>query len=115
MHDTKNMWELTKLLTSSYLTNLLRFFLNNQEISDVLSVANTFNIYFANIGSKLSNLIPNQKNSPLDYLSTNEIENITACLEIGKAVGPFSMPLDILKILKSTVSRAIRIFLKPLL
>ena len=49
----------------------VKTFENNQEISNVSSAANNFNIYFANIGSELSNLIglPNEKNSPLDYLS----------------------------------------------
>ena len=95
---------------------------NNQEISNPLSVANTFNRYFANIGSEVSNLIPNEKNSPLDYLNTplvnnfvvyptttNEIDSTIACLDIGKAVAPFSIFLNILKILKSTVSRPLEI------
>ena len=56
IHDTNNMWKGIKQIINfkPQLSNkFVQSFENNQEILDVLSVANTFNIYFANIGSKL--------------------------------------------------------------
>ena len=41
--------------------------------------------------------------------TTTEIENIISSLKSGKAVGPFSIPIDILKLLKSVISKPLEI------
>ena len=82
-------------------------------------VGNAFNNYFANIGNKLLTKIPNIQNSPLDYLPTpvkqffpttrEEIEDIISSLKTGKATGPSSIPIDILKVLKYVISKLLEL------
>ena len=43
--------------------------INNKEITDKLSIANTFNKYFVNIGPQLASSIKPNQNSPLHYLN----------------------------------------------
>ena len=84
---------------------------NNEEISDPKSIANAFNNHFSNIGKVLDNQIPRGHSNPMDYLhssvaaTSREIEVEISNLRIGKAVGPFSVPIDMLKIVKCVVSK----------
>jgi hypothetical protein len=92
---------------------------NNQEKSDPKLVADAFNKYFADIGKNLTKSIPNVPNSPFDYLGTSsvtssfvlfpttqyEIENEISSLKTGKAMGPYSIPIDIMQLLKSVISK----------
>ena len=41
--------------------------------------------------------------------TTTKIENIISSLKCGKAVGPFRIPIDILKLLKSVISKSLEI------
>ena len=90
---------------------------NETELTDPKLVANAFNNYFANVGVNLATLIPAINKSPLEYLknpSTNnfylfpitptEIETQISNLKSGKAAGPYSIPGNILKIVKSVIS-----------
>lgn len=87
-------------------------------MTDPMIIANAFNKYFANVGTNLAKEIPNVQCSPMDYLktpssnsfyifpvSTNEIEVEIARLKTRKATGPFSIPIPILKILKSVLAK----------
>ena len=80
-------------------------------------ITTAFNNYFANVGVNLASLIPNVNKSPLEYLknpSTNsfyllpitptEIETLISNLKSGKAAGPYSIPVNILKIVKHVIS-----------
>ena len=70
----------------------------------------------------LESEIPSVSNSPMEYLNNpvcnslyifpvtcNEIETDLSRLKTGKSVGPFSIPIDILKVLKAYVSRPLEI------
>lgn len=90
---------------------------DNCEIIDQESIANAFNEFFANIGSNLASSIPSATQTAREFMSppicdslflapltANEIEVEIAKLNASKAVGPFSIPIDILKILKGELS-----------
>ena len=91
---------------------------NNEEISDIKSIANAFNNYFSNIGKELDKQIPRGHCNPMDYLyspvkdsfflfptTSREIEVEISSLRISKVVSPFSIHIDILKIIKCVVSK----------
>jgi hypothetical protein len=103
-HNSKTLWKVIKQIVHFKPQS-------SQEIINPKLVANAFNNYFANIGNKLLTKIPNIQNSPLDYLPTpesnsfavfpttrEEIEDIISSLKTGKATGPSSIPIDILKV-----------------
>ena len=85
-------------------------------------MANAFNIYFSSIGNDLTKSIPIVEKSPVEYLhnpvcdsffvyptTMDEIENEISKLKSGKATGPFSVSVDILKLLKSVLSTPLKI------
>ena len=90
---------------------------NNVKLTDPKLVANAFNNYFANVGVNLARLIPNVNKSPLEYLKNSsckhfylfpvtpvETENEITNLKSEKTTGPYSIPVNILKILISVIS-----------
>ena len=89
-----------------------------------MSIANAFNNYFSNIGKEVDNQISRGHSNPMDYLrspvkdsfflfptTSREIEVEISNLRISKAVGPFSITIDILKIIKCVVSKPLEILL----
>ena len=86
-------------------------------ISNPLAISNIFNNYFSLIAGKMklgisfshkhfSNFLKNRSNisffiSPTDK---SEIENIISSLDSNKSVGPNSIPIKILKLLKNDIS-----------
>ena len=92
---------------------------NGCELTDVKSIANAFNDYCSNVGCNLANNIPKMDKSPIDYLTpptfhdsfflapvtAGEIEKEIASLNCSKAIGPFSIPVVILKLISNVVSR----------
>lgn len=83
---------------------------DNTELVKGKSMADAFNDFFANIGSKLANSIPPVTISPLSYLppqkpnsfyllpvTSNEIEEV---IFHSINCGPFSIPTKLLKVLK---------------
>ena len=91
---------------------------NNGVMTDPHMIANAFNNYFANIGKELASSIPLVYKSPTEYLkdslcnsfyifrtTADEIEVEISKLKSGKSTGPFSIPVTILKLLKSVISR----------
>ena len=91
---------------------------HNIELVDGKSIADAFNDFFANIGSKLANSISPASKSPLSSLppqkpnsfyllpvTSNEIEQVISILDIRKACGPFSIPTKLLKLLKCFLSK----------
>ena len=79
--------------------------------------ANAFNNYFANVGVNFVRLVPEVNKSPLEYLKNPsckyfcifpvtpvQIENEISHLKSDKVTGPYSIPVNILKILKSVIS-----------
>ena len=93
--------------------------IGNTTITDTKSIANEFNNYFANVGSNLANAIPVVNTSFEEFLglskspcnsfvlfpvTTNEIEDEISNLSPSKSTGPYSVPTNILKVLKSLLS-----------
>ena len=90
---------------------------DNAKVDDSKEMANIFNNVFVNTAKKISEKIPRTKKSPLDYLSSrnlnsffisavspNEVQNIIGSLKSGKAVGPYSIPIFLLKLLSQYIS-----------
>ena len=76
-------------------------------------MADIFNEVFVNTAKKVNEKIPRTKKSPSDYLSSknaecffispvtpHEIKSIINSMKSGKAVGPYSIPIFLLKILR---------------
>ena len=81
-------------------------------------IANAFNNYFAKVGKELASSIPLVYKSPIEYLkdslcnsfyifptTPDEIEVEISKLKSSKSTGPFSIPVTILKLLKSVIFR----------
>ena len=80
-------------------------------------MANIFNQYSVNVGTKVDKSVPRTKKSPLSYLknrnsdslflasvTANEIEIIINSLNKNKSTGPYSIPVVLLKILSSYIA-----------
>ena len=84
--------------------------INQETISDPLTIANSFNEFLTTVGSSLAKKIPKSKKSFLRYLGNKiqnsfflkpvqeeEIKKIVMKLNSNKSVGPNSLPIKILK------------------
>ena len=96
---------------------------NNTILNNSVSIADAFNIFFSNIGQNLANNIPVQENCSnprmtflehsiqssiyLFPVTSTEIENEIDQIKPTKAVGPFSIPIALLKMLKSYLACSI--------
>ena len=89
-------------------------------MSNTNDIANEFNDYFANIGKTLSQAIPRVDTNfstflfkPLTnslFLSATSLQEIQDFISsLGKACGPFSIPVPLLKILKFVISKPVEI------
>jgi hypothetical protein len=91
-------------------------------LTDSISIANAFNIFFANIGNNLATSIPSVEATPMDFMSNQQLNSIflnpitseEIILEINKlnsskAVGPLSIPVNILKLTKDIISKPLEI------
>ena len=90
---------------------------DGKDLKDPKQIANAFNNFFVNAANTVNKNIPLTFKSPNDYLkNTNpqslflcpitklEIEDIIDSLNSSKASGPFSIPIKLLKLLRSIVS-----------
>ena len=91
-----------------------------------LKMANLLDKFFVHVSQKINDEIPRTPQSPLHYLrhhydrsvfislsSANEIEILTNSFKVGKFVGPYSIPVKLLKILCSyTICNAYLYFKK---
>ena len=95
---------------------------NGKEITDQKEISSKFNNYFANIGKDIASQIPVTSKSPVDYLnrplcnsfylfptSSTEIEREIGKLQSGKAVGPSSLPVNIMKIIRLVISKPLKL------
>ena len=123
--DSKKIWNGIKQIIhfkppTSHRT--IKIITNNNVITDRHMIAEMFNNFFANIGKNLACSIPNVGMSPLEYLKTplcnsffispttaEEIEAEITKLKSSKATGPFSIPVTILKILKTVISKLLEV------
>ena len=88
---------------------------NGKEFTDPKETADYFKKYFATVGEQLARKIPIVEKSPLYYIDRHisesfyifpttsiEMENEISALNPGKARGPYSIPINLLKVLLST-------------
>ena len=86
-------------------------------VNDPVKMANLFNKYFVNVGSNIDKTIPRTTKSPTEYLKDRisqsvflapvcpeEIQTIIHSLNTDKAIGPYSIPVFLLKILSRIIS-----------
>ena len=86
-------------------------------MKDPCEIAKIFNDYFVNIAARIDSEIPRTKESPLDYLGkkldlsffisptdSSEVEDIISQFKNGKAVGPYSIPCKLLRMLNHLIS-----------
>ena len=125
VNDTKQIWRGIKEIVHfkpKFSGKNLKITENNIDITDPNLVADAFNKYFTNIGQDLATEIPNVYKSPMDYMKSplsnsfwiepvtcNEIENEISHLKVGKATGPFSIPINILRMLKNIISKPLEL------
>ena len=120
-NNTKRIWNGIKEIVhfkNKISHNITKISKNNAEATDSRQIADMFNNYFATIGNDLASQIPGVNKSPMSYLhcpssksfylfpiTSNEIEDHICNLKTGKATGPFSIPINILKILRTILSK----------
>ena len=96
--------------------------MENCEITDPVAIANTFNNYFANIGGNLASSFPSASKTANEFMpppicnslflcpvTADEIQLEIAKLQTGKTVGPSSIPISVLKILKSELAGPLQV------
>ena len=111
-HDAKKTWSIMKELTgknklkSSNLPR--RITVNEVDILDKRKIANEFNAFFTNIGSKLASKIPNASTTFESYinkpdsimktkLSMNELKDAFFSLKINKSPGYGDISFNVVK------------------
>ena len=90
---------------------------DGETIQDPQKMANLFDNFFVNVSTQVSSEIRRTKKSPLDYLKNinmnsffistvahSEIEDIIISLKNGESTGPVSIPVKLLKLVKSDIS-----------
>ncbi len=87
------------------------FIVNNNVITDTKTIANEFCTYFANVGKKYAEAIPNSRNSPNHYLGTspntkslflgptdpNEIKKLIMSFKPKKSAGDDGITMQLLR------------------
>ena len=94
-----------------------QFIQDGKEIDDPKKMANIFNKFFVNVSQKVTSGIPRTRKCPFDYLKQRndkslflsnaipeEIEALINSLQEGKAVGPYSVPIKLLKMISRAIS-----------
>ena len=117
--DSKKVWKGIKEIVKSKPQQFkcTKIMNGNQEISDPKLIANIFNNYFSNVGKNFADSMPTVQNTPTEYLgipirnsffisptTRGEIEQEISKFKSSKAVGPFSIPIFVLKMVKSVIS-----------
>lgn len=68
--NMRKSWDILKsIINKRQLKPNNKFIVNNQQITDPLRIANSFNNYFVNIGANLSKNIPVSDIDPLQYVN----------------------------------------------
>ena len=103
--------------TKSQLSQISHLLENGKQVDDPVKLANMLDNYFMNIGGNIDKSIPMTRKSLMDYLSNTipnsiflapvtegEIEAIIESLNQKKAVGPYSIPVRLVKILRRYIA-----------
>ena len=91
---------------------------NGNMISNSEEISNVFNDYFVNVADNIEKAIPRTSKSPMDYLKASnpysmflspttkfEVEDVISNLDSTKSIGPNSIPIKLLKVLKPYISQ----------
>ena len=113
---------IVNMKTKSQLSQISHLPDNGKSIDDPVKMANIFNHYFVIVGPNIDKSIPRTKKSPTDYLKNRnsyslfltpateqEIEIITQSPNPRKAIGPYSIPVFLLKILSRHIAKPLSI------
>ena len=101
------------------ITSIINVKAKNQiSVNDPVKMANIFNKFFVDVGPNVDKSISRTKKSPLDFLkdrnpnsmflapvTPQEIEIITRSLTTKKSIGPFRIPIFLLKILSRHIAQ----------
>ena len=135
--NMKQVWSGIKSIISHKGCNtstISRIMDKNGKVSpEPTKISNIYNEYFINVANSITENIPKSQKSAANYLRNNistsiflspvthkEIEGIISTLDSSKSIGPFSMPINLLKILKLHISHPLtklfnKLFLKGVL
>jgi len=123
-HVWKGIKEIVNPKSNQHNCTINKISIGDNDLTDPKSISNAFNNYFANIGKQLADNIPASANSALEYLANlpnyydsfylfpTDAEEIAAeisSLKLGKSVGPFSVPVKVLKILQPYIAKPLEI------
>ena len=124
-NDSKRIWNgIKQIIHFKPKTNqkVVKIVKNCTEITDPMTIADSFNNYFANVGTNIANSMPDTQKLPSDYLKTplsksfylfpttpGETEAEISNLKSGKATGPNSRPISVLKLLKKILAEPLEI------
>ena len=88
-----------------------------KEIDDPKKMTNIFDKFFVNVSQKVTDGIPRTRKCPLGYLkqrndrslflsnvTPEKIQTLINSLQEGKAVGPYSIPIKLLKMISLQIS-----------
>ena len=91
---------------------------NGNMISNSEEISNVFNDYFVNVADNIEKAIPRTSKSPMDYLQASnpystflspttkfEVEDVISNLDSTTSIGPNSIPIKLLKVLKPYISQ----------
>ena len=112
----KMLWSgirsIVNVKAKSQLSQISHSLENGKRVDDPVKMENIFNNYFVNVGGNIEESIPRTRKSPMDYLlnrilnsmflapvTEREIEIIIESFNQKKAIGPYSIPVFLLKIL----------------
>ena len=93
------------------LNNISQIIQAGKTINDPGKIAKSF--FIVNVASNLNNEIPRTQKFPLDYLDHRinvtpideiEVKDIISQMQTGKSVGPFSISINLLKMLSSVIA-----------
>ena len=119
--DPKSIWKgikqiVTPKSNTSFTPTAIE--VNGKEVNDKEEISNTFNDFFVEIASS----VPFIETNPLDYINSHiqgslflspitaeEIQKEIMSLNSKKACGPFSIPVKLLKLIKSPISKPLEL------
>ena len=109
---------------NSKFNNISQIIQNGQTIKNSKDITESLNQYFVNVAENIDKEIPRTRKCPLDYMGVRnissfsvsptdeaEVISIISQMQTGKSVGPFSIPLTLLKMLKSAIAPSLAVLI----